>query len=228
MEHRGKKMNRILAPTLKLILALFGTLAAVQISANADTLLVNDGSDDDASGFVDPFGGTVFNGTTNPAPQFGQPGFFLGTLGQTDTAAPNTSVAHRFTGVITGDFVPFLILTIGINESFDGAANDRILAGDASAGTNASNALVNLNAFAVTSANRITIDLIGAGLLATIQNNGFLDVLLTDDRNIDFIALSTNASLGTAVVPVPAALPLMASALIAGAGVQRRRRRAAK
>lgn len=217
-------MSKLFTLPATLKAALIGSCAFITASANADTLLANDGSDDDTSGFSDPFGGTVFTTTTNPAPEFDQPGFFLGTLGPTDTPSANTSVAHRFSGVTTGDFVPFLILTIGINENFGGSANDRILAGDASAGTNANNSLSNLNAFAVTAGNRITIDLIAAGLLATIQNNGFLDVLLTDDRNIDFIALSTNASLGTTVVPIPAALPLMASALLAGGALRRRRR----
>ena len=203
-----------------LALLLVGFLA--QPSAIADTLLVNDGTDTDS--FNDPFNGAVITGTSNPAPQFSQPGYFLGTLGPTDTASPNISVAHRITGVTTGDFVPFLVLTISINESFGGSANDRILAGDASAGTTAASALVNLNAFAVTSGNTITIDLIAAGLLSTIQTNGFLDVLLTDDRNIDFIALSTNAVLGANPVPLPAALPLMSVALAAGSVFLRRRK----
>jgi len=191
-------------------------------TAIADTLLANDGNDNE--GFVDPLGGTVFTSPTNPAPQFAQPGFFAGALGQTDNISVDTSVAHRFLNITTGDFTPFLVLTIGINENLAGAANDFIFAGDASDGTTAFNALTNLGPFAVSAGNRITIDLIAAGLLSTIQTNGFLDVLVGDDRNIDFIALSTNANLGTSPVPVPAALPLMASTLIGGGYLARRRK----
>ncbi|MEO1150568.1 MAG: PEP-CTERM sorting domain-containing protein [Pseudomonadota bacterium] len=175
-------------------------------AANAETIIVDDGGDD---------GGIA----SNPAPAFSAPGFFGGSLGDTDVASPDNFVAHRFTGLMTGATGGTLIIQIA--QSFGGSNNDVIRAGNADSGATAGAALANVTSFGMVMGNTITIDLATAGLLSIIQANGFLDVLVGDDREIDFIQLDVEG-----IVPVPAALPLMASALIGGAAAMRRRKKA--
>ncbi|MEM1193368.1 MAG: hypothetical protein AAGH42_08265 [Pseudomonadota bacterium] len=177
-------------------------------AANAESITVDDGGDD---------GGIA----SNPAPEFSTPGFFGGTVGGTDVAMANNFVAHRFTGLMTNATAATLV--VGITQTFGGSANDVIRAGDASSGTNVGNSLANITSFGVMSGNTITIDLVAAGLLSVIQS-GMLDVLVGDDREIDFITLNVTGP--GPVIPVPAALPLMASALIGGAAAMRRRKKA--
>lgn len=188
-------------------------------AANAEIILVNDGTDTDTATSV--FGSALTVVGSNPAAEFSTPGFFGGALGNTDVAMADNSVAHQFTGLTAGGAVGGAILTIVVNEFLAGSANDRILAGDASSGATVGAALSNLNAFATTVGNTITIDLAAAGLLGVINSTGMLDVLVTDDRDVDFITLDISS------VPVPAALPLMASALIGGSVAMRRRRKTA-
>ncbi len=182
-------------------------------AANAETILVNDGPDFDGAGAIG----------TSPAPEFSTPGFFGGTVGNTDVSAFDNSVAHRFNtagmGNITG-----AILTIVVNEFLGGAGgagNDRILAGFANAGGGVNTALTNLgNPQALAGGgNTITLDLGALGFLGGINANGFFDVLVTDDTNVDFFSLALVSD-----VPLPAALPLMASALVGGSIAARRRK----
>lgn len=178
-------------------------------AANAETITVDDGGNN---------GGIA----SNPAPQFSTPGFFAGSVGNTDVAAANNFVAHRFTGLMTGATGGTLV--VQITQAFGGSNNDIVRAGNAASGSTAASALANITSFGTTVGNTITFDLASSGLLSIIQANGFLDVLVGDDREIDFIQL--NLTGGGPVVPVPAALPLMASALIGGAAAMRRRKKA--
>ena len=179
-------------------------------AANAETITVDDAGNN---------GGIA----STPAPQFSTPGYFAGTIGGTDVASANNFVAHRFSGLMTGSTAGTLI--IQITQAFGGSNNDIVRAGNAGAGGTAASALANITSFGTQVGNTITFDLASSGLLAIIQANGFLDVLVGDDREIDFVQLNLTGG-GGPIVPVPAALPLMASALIGGAAAMRRRKKA--
>ena len=199
---------------LKKVLLATASSLLIAGAASAETILVNDGGDNDGTA-------TVVT-TSNPAPEFANAGFFGGVLGGTDVAAANNSLAHRFDisalGVNTNN-IASAVLTVEVAQEFAGVANDRILAGNTTGGATAGSSLSDITSFIVQTGNTITIDLLAAGLLSVIQG-GFIDVLLTDDREVDFLSLTVSE------VPVPAALPLMASALIGGSIAMRRRRKA--
>lgn len=156
---------------------------------------------------------------------------FGGAIGDTDVSAVNNSVAARING--NGMTYSAANLVVQVNEFLTGAANDRILLGFGnSGGTTLNSAFTNFGSLQAIAAappagvtvvgNTFTFDLAALGFLAGLNTNNFFDVVVTDDTNIDFFQLNlTNGG----VVPLPAALPLMASALIGGAAAMRRRRK---
>ena len=188
-------------------------------AANAESLMVtaSDGNDDPGDiATVGPaalaaFGGTVTGG---------------GIFGPTDSNLVNRSVAHRFTGLGGMGFTAGT-LTIQINDALAGSANDRLFAGFGIGGTTLGSAytlLGNPNVLA-NGAGTYVLDLAAAGFLSGINSNGFFDVIVTDDTNIDFFQLSLSGS--APAIPLPAALPLMATALLGGSVAMRRRRKTA-
>ncbi len=195
--------------TKKLLLGVASSFLLMG-AANAETITVGDTTNTPGSG----------PDATSPAPQFGNPGFFGAALGDTDNGSNDTSVAHRFTTAMTG--ITGGTLTISVNNFLAGAENDSVWAGDAATGATFFTALTRIANNIGGGSTTLTFDLASTGLLSVIQSQGYLDVLVTDDTNVNFITLD----LVTDVIPVPAALPLMATALVGGAAAMRRRKKA--
>jgi len=196
---------------LKKLFLAAASSALLAGAAQAETIIVNDGGDFDGAGSI----------ASNPV--FNTAGFFGGSVGGTDVASANNAVGHRFTTTMSG--ITSAILTIAVAQEFTGVGNDFISGGNGTAAASFRD-LQNLLPFATgVGSSTITVDLGAAGLLGQLNTLGFLDIFIGDDREIDFLSLALTS--GGPAVPVPAALPLMASALIGGSVAMRRRRKTA-
>ncbi len=140
-------------------------------------------------------------------------------VGGTDVAAVNNAAANRFfTTSSAGNLI------IQVNSFLAGNANDFLIVGNTDTATSLGDllALSVGTPSALAAGNTITIPLSNAAIAASIAANGFFDVIVLDDTDVDFFELALTAA---PAIPVPAALPLMASALIGGSVAARRRRK---
>lgn len=144
----------------------------------------------------------------------------FGSVGGTDVGTINNVTGTRiFTTDAAAD-----TLTIVVNSFLTGSANDFIAIGNADNGFGTPTGLNIIQTGIGTGPTTITIDAATVSAAIAAGGGGFFDIIVADDTNVDFFELATVGA--GPVIPVPAALPLMASALIGGVIARRRRNKA--